>query len=172
MLGRLWLLLKSELRVALRTFLLAWLALTLALQLWCLLENPKLHGAEDVLLLLTLGFLISAFYTFWPACAVTACRVVYRIALSVAACLRAGTRVDVAWVVDTDVADDRDRADALAITPGGGRVGSLVSGALDSQLSDLASRGSADGRLLDLQIGDVDALVAGLPRAGTARCGV
>ena len=94
----------------------------------------------------------------------------YRIALSVAACLRAGTRVDVAWVVDTDVADDRDRADALAITPGGGRVGSLVSGALDSQLSDLASRGSADGRLLDLQIGDVDALVAGLPRAGTARC--
>ena len=72
-------LLKSELRVALRTFLLAWLALTLALQLWCLLENPKLHGAEDVLLLLTLGFLISAFYTFWPACAVTACRVVYRI---------------------------------------------------------------------------------------------
>lgn len=70
---------KSELRVALRTFLGAWLALTLALQLWCLLENPKLHGWQDGLLLLTFGFLICASYAFWPACAVTACRVVYRI---------------------------------------------------------------------------------------------
>jgi xanthine dehydrogenase accessory factor len=95
---------------------------------------------------------------------------VYRIALSAAACLRAGTRVDVAWVVETDGLDDRDRADALAITPGGGRVGSLLSGALDDQLSDLASRGSARGRLIDLPIGDVDALVAGLPLGCSARC--
>jgi xanthine dehydrogenase accessory factor len=94
----------------------------------------------------------------------------YRIALSVAACLRAGTRVDVAWVVEANGLDDRDRADALAITPGGGRVGSLLSGALDSQLSDLASRGSDGGRLLDLEISSVDALVAGLPPGGSARC--
>ena len=79
MLHRLWSTLKSELGVALRTFLAAWLALTSALQLWCLLENPKLHGAEDVLLWLSFGFLICAFYAFWPACALTACRVVYRI---------------------------------------------------------------------------------------------
>jgi xanthine dehydrogenase accessory factor len=95
---------------------------------------------------------------------------VYRIALSAAACLRAGTRVDVAWVVETDGLDDRDRADALAITPGGGRVGSLLSGALDDQLSDMASRGSARGRLIELLIGDVDALVAGLPLGCRARC--
>jgi xanthine dehydrogenase accessory factor len=94
----------------------------------------------------------------------------YRIALSVAACLRAGTRVDVAWVVDANGLDDRDRAGALAITPGGGRVGSLLSGALDSQLSDLAGRGSDRGRLLDLNISDVDALVAGLPAGCSARC--
>lgn len=94
----------------------------------------------------------------------------YRIALSVVACLRAGTRVDVAWVVETDGLDDRDRADALAITPGGGRVGSLLSGALDDQLSDLAGRGSVRGRLVDLHIGDFDAMAAGLPRGCRARC--
>ncbi len=94
----------------------------------------------------------------------------YGIALSVAACLRAGTRVDVAWVVETDGLDHRNPADALAITPGGGRVGSLMSGALNDQLSDLASRGSVRGRLVDLHIGDVDALVAGLSRGCSARC--
>ena len=36
--------------------------------------------------------------------------------------------------------------------------------------SDLASRGSGNGRLVDLRIGDVEALVAGLPTAGGARC--
>ena len=35
---------------------------------------------------------------------------------------------------------------------------------------DLASRGSGNGRLVDLRIGDVEALVAGLPTAGGARC--
>jgi xanthine dehydrogenase accessory factor len=78
--------------------------------------------------------------------------------------------VDVAWAVETNGLGDRDRADALAITPGGGRVGSLLSGALDSQLSDLASRGSDGGRLLDLEISDVDALVAGLNPGCGARC--
>jgi hypothetical protein len=79
MLGRLWQLLKRELRVALETFLAAWVLLTVALQLWCLYDSPKLHGAGDVLLLLTVGGVICAFYTFWPACIVTACRVVYRV---------------------------------------------------------------------------------------------
>ena len=72
--------------------------------------------------------------------------------------------MDVAWIVETDGLDDRDRSDALAITPGGGRIGSLASGALDGQLSDLAARGSVHGRLVDLRISDVDALVAGLAR--------
>jgi xanthine dehydrogenase accessory factor len=95
---------------------------------------------------------------------------VYRIALSVAACLRAATRVDVAWIVGTDGLDDRDRNEALALTPGGGRIGSLASGALDSQLSDVAGRIGDGGRLVDLRISDVDALVAGLPSACSAQC--
>jgi len=79
MLRRSWPLLKRELRVALQTFLVAWLSFTVALQLYTLYDSPKLHGAGDVLLLLTFGFFICAFYTFWPACVVTACRVVYRV---------------------------------------------------------------------------------------------
>jgi xanthine dehydrogenase accessory factor len=95
---------------------------------------------------------------------------VYGITLSVVACLRAGTRVDVAWVVDTDGLQRVDGTDALALTPGGGRVGSLLSGALDAQLSDQAARGAGRGRLLDLEVSEVDALVAGLPSGGRARC--
>jgi len=95
---------------------------------------------------------------------------VYRIALSVAACLRAGTRVVVSWALDADGVPDHDLTDAVAITPGGGRLGSLLSGALDDQLSDLAVIASDHGRLVELQIADVDALVAGLPPGGSARC--
>lgn len=89
----------------------------------------------------------------------------YTIALSVAACLRARTRVDVAWIVDTRQLDARDRTDAIAITPGGGRIGSLLSGALDGQLIDLANRQSAHGRLVELNVSEVDALIAGLHHA-------
>jgi xanthine dehydrogenase accessory factor len=90
---------------------------------------------------------------------------VYGIALSVAACLRAGTLVDVAWIVASEDFPDRDVTGAAAITPGGGRVGSLLSGALDGQLNDLPRN-----RLVDVRVTDVDALVAGLVGGGLVRC--
>jgi xanthine dehydrogenase accessory factor len=93
----------------------------------------------------------------------------YEIALSVAACLRAGTRVDVAWAVDVRGIDARDKGEALAITPGGGRVGSVLSGSLNDQLADLCERGLT-GRLVDLQVGDFAAQLAGLSGGGQARC--
>ncbi len=64
----------------------------------------------------------------------------------------------------------RDRTDALAITPGGGRVGTLLSGSVDGQLADLASRGSGRGRIVAVIVSDVDTLVAGLSCGGQARC--
>jgi xanthine dehydrogenase accessory factor len=94
---------------------------------------------------------------------------VYDIAFSVAGCLRAGTRVDVAWVVEASGFGASARAQSLALTPGGGRVGTLLAGALDMQLADLASFGGG-GRLVDLQVGDLDALAAGLAHGGDARC--
>ncbi|HZX54497.1 MAG TPA: XdhC family protein [Ilumatobacteraceae bacterium] len=94
----------------------------------------------------------------------------YRIALSVAACLRAATEVHVAWIVETHGCDELDRSDAVAITPGGGRIGSLASGALDGQLSDRAGTVGDRGRLVDLHISEVDALIAGLSQPCDARC--
>jgi xanthine dehydrogenase accessory factor len=94
---------------------------------------------------------------------------VYEIALSVSACLRAGTRVDVAWLVETHGFSARNKGEALAITPGGGRVGSLLSGALNDQLVDVCDRGIS-ARVVNLHLGDLEAGLAGLPGGGDARC--
>lgn len=93
----------------------------------------------------------------------------YDIAVSVVACLRAGTRVDVAWAVETHGFSSRDHTEALMVTPGGGRVGSVLSGSLNDQLAGLAGAGDG-GRIVDLHVGEVDALVAGLSCGGDARC--
>jgi xanthine dehydrogenase accessory factor len=93
---------------------------------------------------------------------------VYDIALGVDACLRAQTQVDVAWVVTAEGFGSKPGPEALAITPGGGRLGSALSGAADAQLVDLAGAGTR-GRLLDLHIGDADASLAGLTCGGEAR---
>ncbi len=89
----------------------------------------------------------------------------YGIALSVTACLRAGTRVDVAWIVDRRLGEALDPTEAIAITPGGGRLGSLLSGALDGQLLEWAGVLSSRGRLLRLDIGPADASVSGVQPA-------
>ena len=94
----------------------------------------------------------------------------YSIAISVASCLRANTRVDVAWLIDSQNIEVADRTEAIAITPGGGRMGDLVSGALDAQLVDVASRHSATGRFVRLRISPVDALIAGIASGGEFGC--
>lgn len=91
----------------------------------------------------------------------------YGIAIAVTACVQAGTRADVAWLVGADGLDVTDWSDAVAFTPGGGRTGSILGGALDGKLEDLAGRWST-GRLVELELNQVDALVAGLPAGGSA----
>lgn len=93
----------------------------------------------------------------------------YEIALSVSACLRAGTQVDVAWAIETRGLSSRDKNEALAITPGGGRIGSLLSGSLNDQLADLATRGGT-GRIVEVHVSELEAELAGLSRGGDARC--
>jgi xanthine dehydrogenase accessory factor len=95
---------------------------------------------------------------------------VYEVALTVAACLQADTDVNVAWAVATDGFSARDPAEAVALTPGGGRVGSLLSGSLDDQLADVAHRLPTGGRLVDLSVSDIEALASGLSCGGSARC--
>ena len=93
----------------------------------------------------------------------------YEITLGVSACLRAGTKVDIAWAIETQGFSSRDKNEALAITPGGGRIGSLLSGSLDDQLADLSDQGAA-GRIVALHIGDLEAERVGLSCGGDARC--
>ncbi len=87
----------------------------------------------------------------------------YDVALSVLSCLRAGTDVHVAWVVSPT--SDKP-GEAVAITPGGGRMGSLLGGALDDAITE-AIRGLEDGRLVEVSLGPVEALISGQPE-GTA----
>ena len=94
----------------------------------------------------------------------------YEIALTVAACRRADTRVDVAWLGDAKGFGDRDPSEAVALTPGGGRVGALLAGGLDDQLADVAGRVGDRGRCVTLEMADYEAAVVGLAAGGTARC--
>lgn len=81
----------------------------------------------------------------------------YDIALSVAACARSGTRADVAWMTAPLITDD-----ALAFTPGGGRIGYLASGAFDGVLADVAERQLSRGRRVVYTVTEVEAPVCGL----------
>lgn len=85
----------------------------------------------------------------------------YEIALSVAACVRSGTRADVAWMVAPSVSDE-----ALAFTPGGGRIGGLAHGAFDGLLADAAARQLSTGRRIAHTVTDLESQVSGIP-AGT-----
>jgi xanthine dehydrogenase accessory factor len=88
---------------------------------------------------------------------------VYDIAVAVSACLRAGTRVDVAWLVDADLGTTPDLSEAVGLTPGGGRLGGLLGGALDDRLA--AEAGAA--RRLRFRIDGLEAAAAGLGHGGS-----
>jgi xanthine dehydrogenase accessory factor len=94
---------------------------------------------------------------------------VYEVSLSVAACLRSGTAAHVAWIVDDEGLPSRNKGEALVVTPGGGRMGRLLSGALDDQIVALIGEG-VTGRLIEVTIDEIGALLTGLPAGGRARC--
>ncbi len=92
----------------------------------------------------------------------------YDVALTVAACVRAGTRVDVAWLVSRD-GPPVDPSEALALTPGGGRTGHVWGGAADDQVVEqVAAVGR--GRLVGVEVGEYEAALAGQTATGSGRC--
>ncbi len=95
--------------------------------------------------------------------------VVYGIALSVAACLRGGTRVDVAWNLDPGLTPAYDPTEAVAITPGGGRLGSLLGGALDSRLVELSLAESTEARIVPCELNSIEASAIGVDAGTTIR---
>ena len=93
-------------------------------------------------------------------------RNVYGIALSVEACLRAGTRVDVAWVVDADGLGARDRTRGAGHHPRR-RPDRLARCPAPSTTSwPTWPLGVAVAAWSTCSVSDVDALVAGLSSAG------
>jgi len=82
----------------------------------------------------------------------------YDVALSVAACVRSGTRADVAWMLAPAPSND-----AVAFTPGGGRLGQLANGAFDGVLADVASRQLPRGRLVRHVVTEIESPICGWP---------
>lgn len=95
-------------------------------------------------------------------------RCMYDVALTVAACIRSGTRVDVGWLVSRQGAPV-DPSEALALTPGGGRVGHVWGGAADDQLAERAGR-LGRGRLVPVEVRSYDSASAGEPATGSGHC--
>ena len=88
----------------------------------------------------------------------------YDVALSVQACVRAGTQVHVAWLVDGDMATGNE---AVAITPGGGKMGDLLGGAFDHQLREAMRGLEPRGGLVDLTVGPAESLLTGIDQEST-----
>lgn len=93
----------------------------------------------------------------------------YDVAMSVLSCLRAGTEVHVAWVIAPDAA--RPGA-AMAVTPGGGRMGDILDGAIDHTLREAARKLGDGARLLEIQLGPAEAMISGLPTDSTVTVGL
>jgi xanthine dehydrogenase accessory factor len=81
----------------------------------------------------------------------------YDIALSVSACVRSNTRADVAWMIHPTASNE-----AIAFTPGGGRIGTLANGAFDGLLADVAGRKLSTGRRVEHEVTEYESLACGL----------
>jgi xanthine dehydrogenase accessory factor len=92
----------------------------------------------------------------------------YDVALTVAACVRSGTRVDVGWLVARD-GPPVDPSEALALTPGGGRNGHVWGGAADDQVVERAAT-VGRGRLVPVDVGEYEAALAGETATGSGQC--
>lgn len=86
----------------------------------------------------------------------------YDIALSVQSCVRAGTEVHVAWMAESGTG-----AEAVAFTPGGGKMGELMSGAFDHTLRDAITGLGPSGGLVALTVGPAESLIGGLTEGAT-----
>lgn len=94
----------------------------------------------------------------------------FNVAMSVTACLNANTRVDVAWVLGSDGLAFDPATDAVAFTPGGGRIGGILDGAADSPLAAASPGELSTGRIVTVELTDAEAAMAGRPHGGALRC--
>lgn len=86
----------------------------------------------------------------------------YEIALSVAACLRSETRADIAWLISENPIAESLISEAVLFTPGGGKIGSVVGGSFDAELSEEAARKLSIGRLIDIHVSPFSSSMTGI----------
>lgn len=86
----------------------------------------------------------------------------YEIALSVAACLRSETRADIAWLISENPIAESLISEAVLFTPGGGKIGSVVGGSFDAELSEEAARKLSIGRLIDIDVSPFSSSMTGI----------
>lgn len=87
----------------------------------------------------------------------------YDIALSVNACVRSNTRADVAWLISTSDANIPIGSEAIALTPGGGLIGSLLNSAFDSPMIETAQRKLAHGRIITRKVNALESILSNIP---------
>lgn len=66
-----------------------------------------------------------------------------------------------AWCLTPEQVPQFDATDAVAITPGGGRLGSLLDGAIDSRLVELSLLEATEGRVVDIELNEIEAMALG-----------
>lgn len=93
----------------------------------------------------------------------------YEIALSVSSCLKSKTRADIVWMISSHVSAKSNPSNALALTPGGGRIGSLLGGAFDRHFIELANRQLETGRKVEVGVSEFESTISGLPFDTTTR---
>ena len=88
----------------------------------------------------------------------------FDIALTVNACVRSNTRADIAWLISSEPFFESAISDAIAITPGGGRIGNLLSSAFDGELIEVAKRKLPTGRIVKREVSAFDSTISSIPQ--------
>jgi len=93
----------------------------------------------------------------------------YEIALSVSACVRSQTRADLAWLVSENPLGATHSTEALVLTPGGGKIGTVLGGAFDGHFTDFAARKLPRGRVVDVVVGPLESALTSIPQGTSLR---
>lgn len=88
----------------------------------------------------------------------------FDIALTVNACVRSNTRADVAWLVSSEPFFENAISDAIAITPGGGKIGNLLGSTFDGELIEVAKRKLPTGRIVKREVSAFESTISSIPQ--------
>ena len=88
----------------------------------------------------------------------------FDIALTVNACVRSNTRADVTWLISSEPFFENPISDAIAITPGGGKIGNLLASAFDGELIEVAKRKLPTGRIVKREVSAFESTISSIPQ--------